>query len=87
MNDLATAYLASKKGDQTLPLFEAATMGLERRGVDHESAGPIVHNLIDCLEQMKQSERAEAGRRNWQAAGKDKDCPPGDVPSDVKPRK
>jgi tetratricopeptide (TPR) repeat protein len=79
MNNLAEGYKAAGKLDLALPLFEEAAAGVEKRRYQLENAGPIVNNLIGCLEQLQQFDQAEAWRRKWLAVVKERsgaDSPP-----------
>jgi serine/threonine protein kinase/tetratricopeptide (TPR) repeat protein len=79
MNNLASGYREAGRLDLALPLFQEAAMGMEKRLFHHEYAGPIVKDLISCLEQLKQFDQAEAWRRKWLAVLKEQvgaDSPP-----------
>jgi serine/threonine protein kinase len=67
MNNLAAAYRAAGKPDLALPLLEGAAAGMEKRRFQHEYAAVIVNNLINCQEQLKQFDQAEAWQRKWLA--------------------
>jgi non-specific serine/threonine protein kinase/serine/threonine-protein kinase len=70
---LATAYRAAGKLELALPLFQQAALGMERHRFHHLHAGPIVGDLSDCHERLKQYEAAEAWRRKWLAVVKERD--------------
>jgi tetratricopeptide (TPR) repeat protein len=72
MNNLASAYRAAGKPDQALPLFRQAAAGIEKRRFQHEYAGVIVKNLIDCHERLKQFDQGESWRRRWLAVVKER---------------
>jgi tetratricopeptide (TPR) repeat protein len=72
MGNLASGYRAAGKLDLALPLFQEAAVGIEKRRFQHEHAGPIVNDLIDCHEQLKQFDQAEAWRRKWLAVMKER---------------
>ena len=79
MNNLAMGYRSAGKPDLALPLFREAAAGIEKRRFQHEHAGLIVNNLIDCHEQLKQFDQAEAWRRKGLAVVKERsgaDSPP-----------
>jgi tetratricopeptide (TPR) repeat protein len=65
LNNLALAYWATGKLDRSLPLFEEAAAGIEKRRFQGETATKIIHNLIRCCEQHKEYKRAEGWRRKW----------------------
>jgi serine/threonine protein kinase len=65
LNNLAFAYRADGKPAKALPLFQEAATGIEKRRFQHEHAGKIVGNLIDCLEQLRRFDQAEPWRRKW----------------------
>ena len=65
----ATAAQAGKL-DLALPLFQEAAAGIEQRRFQHQDAARMINNLIDCHEQLKQFDQAEAWRRKWLAVVK-----------------
>jgi serine/threonine protein kinase/tetratricopeptide (TPR) repeat protein len=65
LNNLALAYQAAGKLDEALPLWQAAVAGLEKQRFQHQHAGRIVHNFIDCLETHRHYDQAESSRRKW----------------------
>jgi tetratricopeptide (TPR) repeat protein len=67
MNNLALVYQTAGKLDRALPLFQEAAAGVEKRRFQHEHAGRIVGNLIDCHERLRQFDQAEEWRRKWLA--------------------
>ena len=71
MNYVAAGYHAVGRLDLAVPLLEEAAAGIEKRRFRHGYAGRIINNLISCLEQLKQFEKAEAWRRKWLAAVKE----------------
>jgi tetratricopeptide (TPR) repeat protein len=74
-NNLGWAYRATGQIDKALPLFLKAAEGLERLRFQHQHAGRIINNLVECQESAeggRQFEQAEAWRRKWLAAGKDR---------------
>jgi hypothetical protein len=74
-NNLGWAYRATGKVDKALPLFLEAAEGLERLRFQHQHAGRIINNLVECQESAeggRRLEQAEAWRRKWLAAGKDR---------------
>jgi eukaryotic-like serine/threonine-protein kinase len=75
MQLLALAYWTDKKPDKALPLFEQAALGLERLKFAHSRAAYVIDTMCDCLEQVKQYEKAEGWRRKWLAAAKAKEGP------------
>jgi serine/threonine protein kinase len=75
MNNLARGYQAASKLDLALPLFQEAAAGMEKRRFQHLHAGQIVINLIDCYEQLKQFDQAEAWQRKWLAVVKERSGP------------
>lgn len=72
MDSMASAYKVVGKLDLALPLFQAAAMGIEKCQYQHERAGQIVNNLINCHEQLKQFNEAETWRRKWLAVVKER---------------
>ena len=62
---VALDYTRDGKPAKALPLFQEAALGIEKRRFQHEHAGKIVSNLIDCLEQLRQFDQAEPWRRKW----------------------
>jgi tetratricopeptide (TPR) repeat protein len=72
MNNLALAYQAARKPDLAVPLLREAAVGVEKRLFQHEHAARIVSNLINCHEQLKQFDHAEAWRRKWLAVLRDR---------------
>jgi hypothetical protein len=68
MNSLAMGYQAAGKLDLALPLFQDAAAGMEKRRFQDEHARPLVNNLINCHERLKQFDQAEVWRRKWLAA-------------------
>jgi serine/threonine protein kinase len=67
LNNLAGAYLAAGTPEQGLPLYREAAAGVEARRFQHEHAGRIVNNLIQCQERLGKLGQAEAWRRKWLA--------------------
>jgi non-specific serine/threonine protein kinase/serine/threonine-protein kinase len=68
INNLAQGYAKSGKLDRALPLYEEAAAAIEKREFRHEFAEGIVYNnLVPCLEQLRQFDRAEVWRRKWLA--------------------
>ena len=47
-------------------------MGIEKLRFQHENPARCIDNLASCLEQLKQFEQAEAWRRKWLAAVKER---------------
>jgi serine/threonine protein kinase/tetratricopeptide (TPR) repeat protein len=73
--NLGMAYQAAKDPDRALATFRQAAAGLEKLDFTHAEAGPIVGSLCDCLEEREQLDQADAWRRKWLAAAKQKDGP------------
>ncbi len=65
LNNLGKSYLAIGKHDLAAALLREAARGIEKRHFEHVWADRVTHNLIACLEQLKQFEEAEAWRRKW----------------------
>jgi hypothetical protein len=72
MSSLAACYRNTGKLDLALPLFQAAAAGMERLRFQYQYAGPIVNNLSDCYERLRQFDRAEPWRRKWLAVVKER---------------
>ncbi len=72
MSNLAAGYRTAGKLDLALPLFQEAAAGVEKRRFQHQDAGEIVTDLIDCHERLRQFGRAEAWRRKWLAVVKER---------------
>jgi len=72
MNNVATGYLNTGKLDLALPLFQEAATGIEKRRFQHEFAGRILGNLIECHERLKQFDQAETWRRKRLAVVKER---------------
>jgi len=75
LTGLARSYVAAGERERALSLFEQTAAGIEKRQFKHESADQIVGNLVECHEQLKQYEQAEAWRRKWLAVVKEKHGP------------
>jgi tetratricopeptide (TPR) repeat protein len=75
LHNLGTAYQAAGEPEKALAMYQQAAAGLEKRGFAHPGAGLIVWDLCDWLEQRGQFDRAEAWRRKWLAAAKQRDGP------------
>jgi eukaryotic-like serine/threonine-protein kinase len=71
MSNLGVGYRAAGKMDLALPLLQEAATGIEKQRFQHQSAGPIVKNLIRCLEIMQRLDQAEAWQRKWLAVVKE----------------
>ena len=63
-------YQADGKPEQALPLFQQAAVGIEKRQFVDPYAGPMVGDLRDCHERLKQFEQADAWQRKWLAVVK-----------------
>jgi tetratricopeptide (TPR) repeat protein len=79
LDNLALAHVAAGAPDKALPLFQQAARGLEKLEFTHAEAGRIVGDLCDCLERLKQSDRADLWRREWLAAARAKFGPESDA--------
>src|SRR5262249_53422164 len=72
MSNLAAGYWDVGKQNQALPLLRQAAAGMEKIRFQHQSAGPIVSNLINSYERLKQFDRSEPGPRKWLAVVKER---------------
>jgi hypothetical protein len=72
MNNLAYGYRTAGKLDLALPLALQAVAGVQKRNFEHEYAGNFLSTLIDCYEQLKQFDQADAWRHKWLAVVKNK---------------
>jgi eukaryotic-like serine/threonine-protein kinase len=75
LNDLGECHVELWSPDKALPLFQRAAAGMESLGFAHRRAGAVVHNLASCLEHQKDFAAAEAWRRKWLTAVKDREGP------------
>lgn len=67
MYNLAVAYQSAARLEEALPLFEEVAVAMERCDFQHESAGPILGNVITVLEHAARLAEAEGWRRKWLA--------------------
>jgi serine/threonine protein kinase/tetratricopeptide (TPR) repeat protein len=65
MSNLAMAYHDDGQPGRALPLLREAASGVEKLQFMDEHAARICHNLINCLERLKQDDQAEVWRRKW----------------------
>jgi eukaryotic-like serine/threonine-protein kinase len=72
MSNLAMSYKAAGKLELAFPLYQQAAESVAQRGFQHEYAGAIVRGLVDCYEKLNQFDQAEAWRRKWLAAVKER---------------
>jgi serine/threonine protein kinase/tetratricopeptide (TPR) repeat protein len=69
---LAGAYMNAGERERGLSLFRQAAEGIDKQKFQHEFAGPIVSDLIACLEQSQQYAEAETWGRRWLAGMKER---------------
>ena len=72
LNNLALAYQAAGKLPKALPLFEQAAGGAEKRDFLDRNAGSMIACAISAYEAAMQFDKANAWRRKWAAAVKQK---------------
>jgi serine/threonine protein kinase/tetratricopeptide (TPR) repeat protein len=72
---LALAYQSAGELEKALPLFQQAAAAIERLKYAHSQASLTIACLCDCLEKLGRFDEADAWRRKWLAALKEKDGP------------
>ncbi|HTK77384.1 MAG TPA: serine/threonine-protein kinase [Gemmataceae bacterium] len=72
MNNLAFTYRTAGKLDLALPLAERAAAGVEKRKYETENARKILFTLMDIYERLDRLDQADAWRRKWLAAVREK---------------
>src|SRR5262249_19412323 len=70
---LAAAYPSAGKLREAVTAFEQAAAGVEKRRFQHVHAGFIIPSTANAYEAAEQLDKAEAWRRKWLAAVKDRD--------------
>jgi hypothetical protein len=68
--NLGLSYQGARDPEKALALFQQAAEGLEKLDFTHAEAGLIVGSYCDLLEQRQQFDRADAWRRKWLDAAK-----------------
>ncbi|MDG3004712.1 serine/threonine-protein kinase [Paludisphaera mucosa] len=72
LDRLATAHEAAGQPARALPLREEAAAGFEKRGLKFQNAGDVIAGLADALERSGRPDDADAWRRKWRDAVKDR---------------
>jgi serine/threonine protein kinase/tetratricopeptide (TPR) repeat protein len=75
LQSLAQSYLAAGERERALSALEQIAVAIEKRQFKHQYADEIVGNVVECHEQIRQYEQAEAWRRKWLAVVKEKHGP------------
>jgi eukaryotic-like serine/threonine-protein kinase len=75
LSDLGECHRDTGSPDRALALFQEAAAGMESLGFAHRRAGAVVHNLASGLEDRSDFATAEAWRRKWLTAVKDREGP------------
>ena len=75
LDTLGVAYQSAGSPEKALAAFRQAAVGLEKLDFTHATAGRIIANLCDCLEQQGKADESDAWRRKWLAAARRKHGP------------